>query len=162
MVSLSAAGFTVALEVLPARHPKLRSADTSVQVNVNWVADNEHTGPTPSPPPPPVPPVPIGSEAGVAWGMDKMGELVSPLNLVDGGSKGLHGVSSGVLFARRDTINSTAWERAFFTTVDAGIVSWGSPDPFPTPIHDQPDLSYGASFLLFDNIWNTNCEWPYR
>jgi hypothetical protein len=51
-----------------------------------------------------------------------------------------------------------------FTTVDAGIVAWGKPDPFPTPIHAQPDMSEGASFLLWDNVWNTNYInwWPYE
>jgi hypothetical protein len=43
--------------------------------------------------------------------MDKLGELVSPLNLVDGGSKGLHGVTSGVMFARRAAVGSEDWQR---------------------------------------------------
>ena len=29
-------------------------------------------------------------------------------------------------------------------------------EPFTTPLHAKPDLSYDVSFLLFDNIWNTN------
>ena len=33
-----------------------------------------------------------------------------------------------------------------------------SVEPFTTPLHAKPDLSYDVhvSFLLFDNIWNTN------
>lgn len=157
-------GFTIAVEVLPARHPESHDGGVlavvdapSLAVEVMWLADAAATGPTPPPPPPPAPPPPV-EEGGSVWGMDKLGELVSPLNLVDGGSKGLHGVSSGVLFARETAVGSKQWERMFFTTADAGIVAWGSPNPFPTPIHAQPDLSYGASFLLFDNIWNTNCQ----
>ena len=110
--------------------------------------------------------------------MDKMGELVSPLDLLDGGSKGLHGVSTGVLFSRtaghggavanrpsRDPqAQVQSQERIFFRTLDAGLVVWGDPDPFPTPIHEDPDMEEGASFLLYDNIWNTNYVfwWPYE
>ena len=96
--------------------------------------------------------------------MDKMGELVSPLDLVDGGSKGLHGVSSGVLFSRKPAPTAAEEERLFFRTLDAGLVVWGDPDPFPIPIHDDPDMEQGASFLLYNNIWNTNYVfwWPYE
>ena len=41
-------------------------------------------------------------------------------------------------------------------SLDAGLVVWGPPNPFPSPIHEDPDMSVGASFMLFDNIWNTN------
>jgi hypothetical protein len=53
--------------------------------------------------------------------------------------------------------------QAVFTTTDAGIVAWDDPTPFPTPIHRQPDMGFGASFMLFDNIWNTNYInwWPF-
>ena len=40
----------------------------------------------------------------------------------------------------------------FFESLDSPVVRWDKPAPFPTPLHAQPDLSYGASFLLFDNI----------
>jgi hypothetical protein len=41
----------------------------------------------------------------------------------------------------------------YFTSEDAGLVVWGKPDPFPVPIHAQPDMEEGASFMLYDNIW---------
>ena len=40
------------------------------------------------------------SSASSSWWMDKVGEWVSPLEVVDGGSKGLHGITRGVRFDR--------------------------------------------------------------
>ena len=170
MVSVDANGFTVALEMLAARHPSADHHHTAYNllpatVNVLWAADGSGQGPSPPPPSPPSPnPSPIPDGTGSLWAMDKLGELVSPLNLVDGGSKGLHGITSGVMFTRKESEQpSSNWQRIFFTSPDAGIVAWDSPTPFPTPIHRQPDMSYGASLMLFDNIWNTNYInwWPF-
>lgn len=95
-----------------------------------------------------------GALAG-SWWMDKIGEWVSPLEVVDGGSKGLHGVSSGVRY-NASMCSSTA--TMMIASLDAGLVVWGPPDPFPSPIHEDPDMSEGASYMLWNNIWNTNCE----
>merc|ERR1712087_1033747 len=94
---------------------------------------------------------------GGRWAMDKLSEWVLPDDVVDGGSKGLHGVSTGVNFVRADGSS------LFIETVDAPIVSWGGPNPFPTPVHGNVDLSSGANFVLWDNLWNTNYVfwWPY-
>ena len=43
----------------------------------------------------------------------------------------------------------------FFGSSDAGVVRWDKPLPFPTPLHAQPDLSVGQSWMLWNNIWNT-------
>ena len=45
---------------------------------------------------------------------------------------------------------------------DAAVVRWGETLlPFPTPISSELTLGpSGASFVLFDNAWNTNfCFW---
>ncbi|CAK0792252.1 unnamed protein product, partial [Prorocentrum cordatum] len=122
------------------------------------------------------------------WAMDKLGEWVLPEDPRLGGDAeeirkglgtlrrpggteiqdlqrcfskdlqpGLHGVSSGISFARTDGSS------LFVETLDASIVSWGGPDPYPTPVHEQPDWSRGANFVLWDNLWNTNYIfwWPY-
>eukprot|EP01062_Namystynia_karyoxenos_P066629 TRINITY_DN60538_c0_g1_i1.p1 TRINITY_DN60538_c0_g1~~TRINITY_DN60538_c0_g1_i1.p1 ORF type:complete len:822 (+),score=209.81 TRINITY_DN60538_c0_g1_i1:75-2468(+) len=91
------------------------------------------------------------------WAMDKLGRWVSPLELVDGAPKGLHGITTGVRHTR------PGGHSAFFASPDAAMVAWGSPTPFPTPLHTQPDLGEGASFVLWNNIWNTNYIfwWPY-
>ena len=40
-------------------------------------------------------------------------------------------------------------------TLDAALVSPGSPTPFPNVRH-QPDMSKGMTFNLANNIWGTN------
>merc|ERR1712178_622920 len=86
------------------------------------------------------------------WAIDKLGQWVSPLELVDGAPKGLHGVTTGVKFAVEGA--DGAQRHIFFETKDAAMVAWDDPNPFPTPIHKQPSLNEGASFLLWNNIWN--------
>ena len=83
------------------------------------------------------------------------------------------GINSGVLYSDANDENDSkkppatqtdgdddaaavASSSMFFGSKDAGLVSWGGPRPFPTPIHAQPNLTLGASFVLWDNLWNTN------
>jgi hypothetical protein len=40
-------------------------------------------------------------------------------------------------------------------TLDAALVSPGSPTPFPN-INTQPDMTKGMTFNLANNIWGTN------
>ena len=87
---------------------------------------------------------PAGAGNGT-WAMDKLGGWVSPLDEADGASKSLHCISSGVRF-----------NDVTFVSKDAALLRWNDPMPFPTPIHTQPDLGKGASFLLYNNVWNTN------
>ena len=49
----------------------------------------------------------------------------------------------------------------FFETLDAPIVRWDAPLPFPTPTKRQPALGNGTAYLLHDNIWNTNYPFWY-
>jgi hypothetical protein len=158
VVKLSAATCTLVLELIDQRHANHSTAPRVV--SLMWLATT--AGMAAPTLPPTAAPTPMKKT--FVWGMDKLGELVDPLNLVDGGSKGLSGISSGVLFARqlRKGLDDQ-WERIYFSSVDAALVTWGKPNPFPTPIHDQPNISEGASFLLWDNIWNTNYInwWPY-
>ena len=90
----------------------------------------------------------------------RLGEKVSPLEVVDGGPRGLHGVTSGVSFiveSGAEGGNGNGKKSMLVAeTYEAGLVAWGPPDPFPSPIHEDPDMSLGASFMLFNNIWNTN------
>lgn len=84
------------------------------------------------------------------WEADKLGQWVDLLDVVDGGSKHIHGVTSG--FRMRSTQGHTL----VVGCVDAGIISAGAPTGFPTPVHSDPDMSLGVSSLLFDNLWGTN------
>ena len=100
---------------------------------------------------------PAGSAAG-AWAMDKLGEWVDPLDVIDGAARGLHAVSTGVEFRPS---SKGANDRIFFETLDAPIVRWDAPLPFPTPTKRQPALGNGTAYLLHDNIWNTNYPFWY-
>jgi len=84
--------------------------------------------------------------------LDKVGEWVSPSEAFQGSSKGMHAVESGVFVADGD-------RGMFFETLDAPLVKLGKMLPLPLPIFDEIDYSQGFSFVLHDNIWNTN--YPY-
>ena len=58
------------------------------------------------------------SARGGEWAMDKLGEWVSPLDVADGGSMGMHPVWQGMQYIRSQG-------RAFFRTVDAAVVKFG-------------------------------------
>jgi hypothetical protein len=102
-----------------------------------------------------------------------MSRLILSRNIEDGNgragaSKGLHAILSGVNFtASSSSSSSSSYSSSsgragagageggggggtvFFESLDAAVVRWDRPAPFPTPLHTQPDLSFGASFLLF-------------
>jgi Domain of unknown function (DUF5054) len=82
------------------------------------------------------------------WTMDKSGEVVSPLDVVAGGSRHLHAVSTG--FTYRDGEHSFIVE-----TLDAPLIAVGEKSPINFSCV-QPDLSGGAHCNLFNNAWGTN------
>lgn len=82
------------------------------------------------------------------WQLDKMGQAVSPLDVVARGGRALHGVGDGMAYAGPDG-------PLCIHTADAPLVSPGrlgllDADP---PI---PDLARGFAVLLGDNCWGTN------
>jgi hypothetical protein len=82
------------------------------------------------------------------WELDKLGQRVSPLDVVRHGGRGLHGVGEGAHYAGPDG-------RLALLTPDATLVAPGAPallDPDP-PV---PDLAGGLHVLLLDNCWGTN------
>ena len=81
-----------------------------------------------------------------SWSADKLGEWIDPADVVIGGAKRLHSVGSGISFA----------ERIFIHPVHSPLVCFGTPTAFPTPLTKSPDWEDGASFILWDNTWNTN------
>ena len=86
------------------------------------------------------------------------GEWVSPLDVATGASRGLHSVSSGVRFTPGGGGGTAP---LFFGTLDAAVARWDAPLPFPSPLDRQPDLAEGLSYLLHDNVWNTNFPFWY-
>ena len=81
------------------------------------------------------------------WSLSKMGQKVSPFEVVSGGNRHMHVVES---LAYKDARGSFELE-----PLDAGLVTFGD----RTPIYfskQQPDLSRGLHFSLFNNGWGTN------
>lgn len=93
--------------------------------------------------------------------IDKLGTLVDATYLFINASHHIHGFDSGFIFNRKSSIGSHSLR---VTSFDAGICDIGrsSPSAIPTPF-TNPDLRFGASVNLFNNIWGTNFpEWyPY-
>ena len=82
------------------------------------------------------------------WRLDKLGQLVSPLDVVRRGGRGLHAVGEGMAYDGPDGSLRIA-------TRDAPFVAPGAPrllDADP-PV---PDLAGGLHVLLHDNCWGTN------
>ena len=80
--------------------------------------------------------------------MDKMGQAVSPMDVVKGGNRNLHGVISGVSYKDKD--NGFQLE-----TLDAFLVAPGRRSML---IFDnkQPDMTGGLHFCLFNNLFSVN------
>jgi hypothetical protein len=82
------------------------------------------------------------------WTMDKSGEQVSPFDVVAGGSRHLHAVSTG--FSYRDSGRAFAVE-----CIDAPLIALGEKSPLNYS-RSQPDLGGGVHCNLFNNTWGTN------
>ena len=82
------------------------------------------------------------------WTLSKVGQLVSPFDVVSGGNRHMHAVSKGLQY--KDTRGSLEIE-----TLDAALVSLGEMSPIYFS-RAQPDLSNGIHFNLFNNGWGTN------
>lgn len=84
----------------------------------------------------------------VQWQMDKLGQTVSPLEVVSNGSRKLHAVGAGV--ALQD-----GQARLCIQSLDAALLAPGEPSLLNFN-NDQPDLKKGMHFNLYNNIWGTN------
>jgi hypothetical protein len=87
-------------------------------------------------------------EAREGWHMDKLGEPVSPLDVVINGNRKLHAVNMGLSY--EDETGGLLIE-----TLDAPLVAPGDRSLLDFN-NRQPALSRGVHFLLFDNVWGTN------
>lgn len=87
-----------------------------------------------------------------AWQMDKLGSLVSPLDIVTNGSHNIHGINplTGITYSDSNSY-------ILLHCLDIPIVAPGKPWALPAPFV-VPDLTLGWSYLLHANIWGTN--WP--
>lgn len=83
-----------------------------------------------------------------AWTIDKLGQAVSPLDVVRRGGRSLHAVGEGMAYAGPEG-------PLRIRTVDASLVAPGGPDLLD-PDPPVPDLAKGFAVLLLDNCWGTN------
>ena len=104
------------------------------------------------------------------WEMDVLGTWISPSEVADGAAKGLHAIETGVRFSpgspselASDPSGAAPKRRLKIQSADAALVRWGTPAPFPTPMLTPVDTAEGASFVLWDNLYNTNYVlwWPF-
>jgi hypothetical protein len=82
------------------------------------------------------------------WVLDKSGEAVSPFDVVRGGNRHMHAVLSGLRYT--DPQGGFTIE-----TLDAPVVALGERSPIYFS-REQPDLTKGMHFSLFNNGWGTN------
>jgi hypothetical protein len=82
------------------------------------------------------------------WTIEKSDVEISPFNVVSGGNRHMHAVSRGMTY--RDAKGSLSIE-----TLDAAAVALGVKSPIYFS-KDQPDISKGLHFSLYNNGWGTN------
>ena len=91
--------------------------------------------------------LPLAPDQG-GWRLEKVDRLISPLDVVRGGNRHMHAVSSAIRY--KDTQGEFAIE-----TLDAPVVALGEKSPIAYS-DAQPDLAGGFHFSLFNNAWGTN------
>ncbi|MCU1371126.1 MAG: hypothetical protein JWO77_2320 [Ilumatobacteraceae bacterium] len=91
--------------------------------------------------------VPIVAEP-ERWEVDKLGQRVSPLDVVRRGGRSLHAVGQGMHHDGPDG-------RLTIATPDAPLVAPGRPNLLDAD-PPLPDLAGGWHVLLHDNLWGTN------
>ncbi len=82
------------------------------------------------------------------WMLDKSGAEVSPFDVVAGGNRAMHAVLDGIRYRGREGTLA-------IDTLDAPVVALGERMPVRFT-REQPDLSRGFHFSLFNNGWGTN------
>ncbi len=82
------------------------------------------------------------------WTLEKCNQSVSPFDVVRGGNRHMHAVTSRVSY--KDAQGSFSIE-----TLDAPVVVLGERSPIYYS-NEQPDLAKGIHFSLFNNAWGTN------
>jgi hypothetical protein len=80
--------------------------------------------------------------------MEKLGQLVDPLQVVSRGNRGLHAIQDGVIY-------STKEHAIAIHSLDAPLMAPGKPPLLEFP-DTLPVLSEGPHFNLYNNLWGTN------
>jgi hypothetical protein len=82
------------------------------------------------------------------WTMDKLGQAVSPLEVVKGGNRKLHAVCTGLHYRDLD-------DELWIETFDTPLVAPGERSLLKFD-NRPPPLKRGIHFALFNNVWGTN------
>lgn len=100
------------------------------------------------------------------WVMEKLGQPVDPSIVVTGGAKHVHYVSDGGMtyfaqtkasFSSSQIATSPKTNYSFqIKSSETGLICFGEPNAFPVPTNLNPNFHEGASFILWNNLWNTN------
>ncbi|NOU88282.1 DUF5054 domain-containing protein [Paenibacillus sp. LMG 31460] len=88
------------------------------------------------------------------WKMDKLGALISPLEVVKDGNRNLHAVNSGVYYHGSDG-------KISIETLDAPLVAPGEKRLLQFD-NSFVSLDGGMHFLLHNNVWGTNFPMWYE
>lgn len=83
-----------------------------------------------------------------AWTVEKIGQRISPLDVIRHGNRHLHAVDRGVFYDDGRSSLSIA-------SLDAPLVAPGERSLLDFR-QKQPDLAQGMHFNLYNNIWGTN------
>ncbi len=94
----------------------------------------------------------VSSETG--WTLNKMGESISPLEVVRDGNRKLHGIWEGVRYQDEQG-------QMIIDSLDAPLVAPGSPSLLDFN-NEQPPANGGMHFNLFNNVWGTNFTMWYE
>lgn len=82
------------------------------------------------------------------WKIEKLGEYISPLNVVENGNRHLH--ASG-----KDVVCEDGMEGLKMIALDSPLVVPGQPALLNFS-NEQPDMARGIHFNLYNNVWGTN------
>jgi len=95
------------------------------------------------------------------WNIQKVGLPLSPFDVVRGGGRAMHAISDAVNY--KDASGHAFSVHSF----DAPVLALGERTPLNFSVQ-QPALSTGIHFNLFNNAWGTNYpqwrggNWAYR
>ena len=93
---------------------------------------------------------PVAMDQG-GWRLHKLGQWISPHEVVAGGNRRLHAVQDGVRYRE-------GARGLHLDTLDAPLVAPGRPLLYDFS-GDQPEMNHGVHVNLWNNWWNTN--FPY-
>jgi len=82
------------------------------------------------------------------WLIAKLGDFISPLDVVENGNRHLHACGNSVICNDRD-------RKIEIIPLDSPLVAPGQPSLLNFS-NEQPDMQGGVHFNLYNNVWGTN------